>query len=248
MATTTADVARARIALAQAQVNLDNATLVAPIAGTVATMPFRAGHSMTATDAVTIQGAGSERVTVDVAETSIGLVTVGQAASVTASAGASAVGTVTRIGILPATSSSTGTASYPVTVTVPRPAAGLAPGVTGAVSITVAQAKKAVVLPVSAVTKVTDTTATVTAVDADNHTTSVQVVLGATGSTTVQIRSGLAAGQRVVVADNTQALPASNTTALRRAAGGGVGAGGGGFTGGGPPGGLPGGGVPPAGR
>jgi RND family efflux transporter MFP subunit len=236
VATATADVAKAKLALAQAKVNLDNATLVAPISGTIATMPFTAGHTMKASDAVKIVGAGSIRVSVDISETSMNLVKVGQSAAVSTSAGAASPGKVTAIGILPADSTSS-TASYPVTVTVPKPAAALAPGVTASVSITVARAQKTIVLPVSAVTKTTATTGTVTTLSNSHQPKTTQVVLGATGTTTIQVKSGLTIGQRVVLADNTKALPTTSALpANRRAVAAVRGAGGGaGFAGNGGP-------------
>ena len=241
MATSTADVAKAKLALAQAKVNLENATLVAPISGTVASMPFVTGHAMTISDAISIVGSGSVRLTIDVAETSIGQVKTGQAAAVSVSAGPSSAGKVTTIGILPSASSTSSTVTYPVTVTVPKPGAPLAAGVTASASVTVASAEDVVVLPVSAVTRTSETSGTVTTLDADYQATSIRVELGAAGRSTVQISSGLAAGQRVALADRTAALPASNTTATRRA-GSALGGPAGGFGGGtGLP---PGGGVP----
>jgi RND family efflux transporter MFP subunit len=240
VATATADVAKARIVLSDAEVNLKNATLVAPISGTVAAMPFTAGHAMTTSQSVSIIGSGSVQVSIDVAETAITSVKVGQSASVSASTGSASAGKVTAIGILPSDSSTSSTASYPVTVTVPKPSAALAPGVTGAVSVTVASARNAVVLPVSAVTKLTDTTGTVTLLGQDNQTTPTRVSLGAIGTGTVQITSGVGVGQRVVIADNTAALPSSSTSTNRRP-GTALGGQAGGGTGGPPAGGVPGG-------
>jgi hypothetical protein len=77
--------------------------------------------------------------------------------------------------------------------------------------------------------------------------TPTNVTLGRVGLTTIEITSGLRAGQTVVVADNTVALPTINLRGLRGGLGGGGagpagGAGGNGGAGGG------GGGAPTGGR
>ena len=231
--------AKAKIALAQAEVDLDHATLVAPVAGTVASMPFTRGSAMTSSDALTIVGAGSVQLTTDVAQTAISQVEIGQKAQVSTSTGQVSAGTVTAIAMLPADSTTSSTAAYPVTVTIPEPGSSLAAGVTATVSITVATAKDAVLLPVSAVTRTSATGGTVRTLGADHQAGTVPVVLGVTGPDTVQITSGLAAGQQVVLADTTTALPTSNTSAATRRTGAGAAAPGTGMGGAGaPPGGA----------
>ncbi|QLQ16636.1 MAG: hypothetical protein HZY73_14375 [Micropruina sp.] len=75
-------------------------------------------------------------------------------------------------------------------------------------------------VPVSAITKVTSTTATVKVLDAGTTATpqTVTVTTGALGGGLVQIVEGLTEGQRVVLADRQQALPAGNVFGRRTSA------------------------------
>ncbi len=213
-----ADLAEAELALTDARLARANATLTAPISGTVAEVPFVKGEAMTTSDAITIVGPGAVQVTIDVNEGSILDVEVGQAADVAASSGSTSEGIVTAIGMLP---SSTGTSSvtYPVTVTVDAPGSGLAQGTTGSVSVTVASAEQAVLVPISALTRTGDDSGTVSLLGSDLSVTTTRVTIGAVGATHVQITDGLSAGDTVVLADRTADLPSSNLTNRMRSGG-----------------------------
>ena len=242
MATATADVARARLALTTAEVNLDHATLTAPISGTVATVPFTKGDVMTTSEAIEIVGTGAVLLTVDISESSIRQIAIGQAAAVSPSPGASFPATVTAIGILPSDSTSS-SASYPVTVsvkaaTVKKNTKALAEGVAATAKITTASAADAVLVPVSAVTPTGDGTGTVTVVTAAGAS-SRRVELGVMNSTRVQVTSGLESGASVSLADRTAELPTTGSTSTRRSNGSSLTGGSGGFSG---PGGFSGGG------
>ena len=237
MATATADVAKAELALTAAEVNLDHASLTAPISGTVASVPFTKGASMSTADAIEIVGTGAVLLTVDIPESSIRQITIGQTAAVSPSPGVSFPAKVTAIGILPsdATTSST---SYPVTVTVAaatvkKNAKALSDGVAATAKITTASAPDAVLVPVSAVTPTGDGTGTVTVITASGAA-SQRVELGVMSSTKVQVTSGLTAGSTVSLADRTAELPSnSSTTSSRRSGGSTLTGGTGGFSGGG---------------
>jgi multidrug efflux pump subunit AcrA (membrane-fusion protein) len=237
VATATADVARAKLALTAAEVNLDHATLTAPISGTVASVPFIKGGSMSTSEAIEIVGTGAVLLTVDVPESSIRQIRIGQTAAVSPSPGVSFPAEVTAIGFLPsdATTSST---SYPVTVTlaaatVQKNAKALSDGVSATVKITTASAPDAVLVPVSAVTPTGDGTGTVTVITASGAA-SQRVELGVMSSTEVQVTGGLAAGATVALADRTAELPSSSSTSSNRRTNGSILTGGtGGFTGGG---------------
>lgn len=238
VASATAGVAKAKLALTQAELDLDHATLLAPIDGTVATQPFTKGETMTTSDAIEIAGAGAVQLTIDVSEDTIHSVKVGQRASVSPAPGTSYPATVTAISLLP-TDSTSSPATYPVTLTidaatVKKHRAALASGVSATATITVASASDAVLVPVSAVQRTGDGTGSVTVVSGSGATTQ-RVQLGEMDGTHVQITDGVTAGTTVSLADTTEALPTTSSTNRRRT-GSSLTGGGGGFSGGGIPG------------
>ncbi|MFT4164894.1 MAG: HlyD family efflux transporter periplasmic adaptor subunit [Microlunatus sp.] len=206
---------KAELALTQAELDLDHATLTAPIDGTVSAQPFTKGESMSTSDAIEIVGAGAIQLSIDVSEDAIGSVKVGQQASVSPSPGTSYSAKVTAISLLPSDSTSS-SATYPVTVTIKaatakKYSATLASGVSATATITVASAEDAVLVPVSAVRPTGDGAGTVTVVAGSKATTQ-RVQLGVMDATRVQITDGLAAGATVSLADTTEALPTTSTT------------------------------------
>jgi len=209
-----ADLAEAELALTNAELARANTTLTAPISGRVAESPFVEGEQMTTSDAITIVGPGSVQLTIEVPEASVRDVAVGQTATVAATSGTTSAGMVTAIGILPSGTDSG--VSYPVTITVSDPDPGLAPGTTGAVTITVASADKAVLVPVSALTRTGDAVGTVSVLGSGGTLTTVRVSLGAVGATHVQVTDGLSAGDLVVLADRTADLPSGSLSSRLR--------------------------------
>ena len=206
----TAAVSAAQVALIESEADLDAVTLRAPISGTVASIPWTAGGTAAAGDAIVILGKGAVDVTVDVPASSIRSIRVGLPATVRADgASKAATGVVTRIGLLPTDSSSGSSSSssttYPVTVRVAA-GAGLVEGGTAAVSIVVKTVRDAVVVPNSAVHGST------VDVLSRGKVTSVPVQTGAVGALVTQVTSGVTAGQTVVLADLGEALPTSSTT------------------------------------
>jgi trimeric autotransporter adhesin len=130
---------------------------------------------------------------------------------------------VSSVGLLSA--SDTGTASYPVVLTLAGAPLSLASGSDATVSVVTATASNVVTVPSSAVTRAASGTTGVVRVLKGGQVTATRVTVGAVGPVRTQIVSGLKAGQRVVLADFSAALPSSSTTA--RLGGGGFGAGGG---------------------
>lgn len=220
VASATAAVANAQLALAQAKDNRSAATLVAPINGRVAAMPYTAGSNMTTSQAITIIGPGAVQVTVDIPQSSVTSVRLHQHATVTGQSGVGVAGSVTAIGLLASATTST-TSSYPMTVTAPRSGGDLGVGTVAAVVIDTATVQDATVVPISAINLTSPTTGTVTVLSGTTTQTT-RVTVGLIGSATVEITSGLTAGQQVVLADTTQALPASNALAGRRLGAGGI--------------------------
>jgi hypothetical protein len=231
-------------ALSEARANLGAATLKAPVGGMVAAVSLTVGSTAGTGSGIVIARPGSAEVTVDVPLAQLPLVKVGQDATVTpAGATAPVDGTVSAIGMLPASGtagSGSGTA-YPVTVQVPQAPASLATGSRAQVSIVVATASGVLTVPNSAVTRLGTGRALVTTLRGGAPMRTV-VAVGAVGLTTTQV-TGLTLGQTVVLADLDTPLP-SNTNGLRgvRGLGGGAGFGGGGGFGTGTGGGAVGGG------
>lgn len=194
-----------------AQANLTRATLLAPASGTLVSLPWSVGDTASASDAITVRTTGSAQVVVDIGESSIGLVKVGQDATLTSATGTTAAGSVSQISLLPTSDTS---ATWAVTIQMDDPSAGMGVGTAATAVITVAEAQNAVLVPVSAVTLTSSTQGTVGTLAADGSLTTTRVTLGVRGDTLVQVTEGLAQGDTVVLADTSEAIP-TNTTANR---------------------------------
>lgn len=227
------DAARAQLLVAQQ--DLAQATIRTPIAGTVVAMGYTVGQRTDGSSGIQIVGSTAHVVTTEVPVTSIGTVKVGQNATVTPDGSAVQVpAKVVQVAVAPTTGTST---SYAVTLGLAGSPAGLHNGGSAAVSILTGTAVGAVVVPTSAVHYI-GSFAFVTTI-AGGQTTTVPVTVGVVGPawTTVTASRGgsLPVGTQVVLADLSQALPASSTTTTPRIAfgggvarfGGGAGAGGG---------------------
>jgi HlyD family secretion protein len=229
----TADQASLDAANAQLDVarqNLAAATLVAPIDGTVAQVNITPGQQVTgsqgsSTASFLIEGAGGQEATTTVSGTDVGKVRVGQPATITLDGSATSIsGEVVAIGML--STSSSGTASYPVTIGLTGNAPTLFAGSDAQVSITLAKASNVVAVPTSAIDALG--TFTFVTVLKDGKPARVRVTVGATGPALTQVSSGLSVGDQVVLADMNTPLPTnSNPFATRGLTGGGGGFGGG---------------------
>jgi RND family efflux transporter MFP subunit len=248
VASAEAAVTKAKLTLASAEAKLKAATLTAPISGTVSALPFVTGDSVSTSDQIVIIGKGAAEVQLDVPEAAFRTLAVGQHATVATAGGGHAAGVVTRLGLLPDESNS-GSTTFPVLVAAPgSDASTLQAGAAASVTVTLGVSRNVVVLPVSAVAR-TGSTGVVQVLD-NGIVTTTNLSLGRVGLTTIEITSGLRAGQTVVVADNSVALPTTSLRGLRGGLGGGGagpaggagGAGGNGGAGGG------GGGAPTGGR
>jgi HlyD family secretion protein len=254
-----AAVTSADAALTSAASDLTASTLKASISGTVGSVSLVKNASSNGNNVV-IVGPGAVEVTVNVALVSMPNVHVGQKANVTPQGATSAVpGAVTSISLLPSTSTSTSTSTssagstsrtatgtgqatattssptYPVVVLVPDALPALASGARAEVSLLVGTANNVLTVPNSALTPLGNGQALAMTFKNGVATRAV-VKTGYAGTLATQVASGLTAGQQVVLADLSTALP-TNTTNARRfgvggAAGGLGGAGFGGATGG----------------
>lgn len=228
--------------LTTAQIALDQATLLAPMTGTLTSLPWSVGDTASTGDVATVTARDATRMTIEVAESAIASVAVGQAAVATSTTGTETPGKVSSIGLLPS-ESSTSSVTYPVTVVVQQRGDGLAEGTTASARVTVASAADAVIVPMSAVTLTGLTEGTVTVLGAGATTSTARVSLGVRGGTHLEITGGLNAGDTVVLADTSAAIPTSTSTlriggrgsSLTGGSGAVPGGGFGGMTGGDPP-------------
>ena len=221
--------------LAGAEQDLDGAVLRAPINGRVGQVDLVAGEPASTSAGVVVVGAGGAVVTVALPLAQLGHVRVAQDVTVTPAGTTDAVpGLVQSIGVLPSSTTSS-TPTYPVRVTAPEAPVTLAAGSTATVSFTLATASDVLTVPVSAVTGVSSGSGAVQVLSGGTVQTA-RVTVGAVGQGRVQVEKGLTAGQVVVLADPTTALPSSTGATTRRSTTSGVG----GLTGsGGGPGGPP---------
>jgi HlyD family secretion protein len=217
--------------LSEAKQNMAAATLVAPIPGTVAQVNITPGQQVTgsqgsSTASFVIEGPGGEEATTAVTATGVAEVRVGQPATVTLDGSATSIsGKVVAIGALSSTSS-TGSASYPVTIGLAAGTPTLFAGSDAQVAITLAKVSDAITVPTSAVQGIGAITF-VTVLSA-GKLVRVRVLVGASGPVLTQVTSGLTVGEQVVLANMSTPLPTNSNPFATR----GLTTGGGGFGGG----------------
>ncbi|HEX7133628.1 MAG TPA: biotin/lipoyl-binding protein [Iamia sp.] len=190
---------------------LDQATIVSPLAGTVASVGLAPGDEVTAgssTSTVIVVGDGGYEVATTVAVDDLAELEVGQPVTVAVDGFAAPVtGEVVSIG-LSSTEGDSGR-TYPVTIGLTS-SDGLRHGTLADLSIALETSTDAVAVPTSAV-DLSGAQATVTVVDEDGSTRAVPVVLGAVGGAYVEV-TGVDVGEVVVLADLSEPLPESSGT------------------------------------
>ena len=254
LAAANAQLAAAKSKLTAAQQSLADATLTAPFAGTVASVDIAVGDRLGSTGGSTAASQGNATGTASAAQivvistdgwlvnASVGSADLGQVkkglqVEITPTGGTAKVfGTVSSVGII-ASSSSTGSATFPVTVAITGKPTGLYAGATGAVAIIVRQVTDVLTVPTFALRTVDGRT--VVRQLKDGKQVDTEVKLGTAYGATTQVLSGLKAGDQVVVEAS---QPGANTGGGQRP---GRTGGAGNPAGGGPPGGFPPGGFPP---
>ncbi len=237
----------AEIEVQIAEQDLSNATLRSPIAGIVGSVGLTKGKSVSAsssTSAVSVVGTGALSVDLSISLSDIDLVKVGQDAQVTVDGRSTPVpAKVSYVGVLNS-GSSTGTSStYAVTVQLDKTYSSLYDGMGASVAIDVGKAAGVLTVPLSAVHAI-GTRHTVDVYSGGKSATKL-VTVGVVGADQVQVKSGLSAGDKVIIADIGASIPSSTNTINRRGSngslsgltGGGAGAGGRQFGGGAGPGG-----------
>ncbi|WP_142160768.1 efflux RND transporter periplasmic adaptor subunit [Cellulomonas sp. SLBN-39] len=220
------DAAAAQVEVAQAaaddaQAAMDGATLVAPVDGLVTAVGYEVGDTVggsssgassgaagsaagtsttttTTSAGITLVGTDAWRVDATVAEADVAQVAVGDQVEMTSDDLAQTVfGTVAEIGLV--SSSTSGTAAYPVTVQVTGSYDDLHDGIAVDVEIVYERRTEVLTVPAAAVTTADDGTTSVTQTDPDGAGTTVPVEVGETSGDLVEIVSGLAEGDEVVM-------------------------------------------------
>ena len=198
IATTQASVDDARVALEQAQSRLDKAALTAPLAGTITSLDVQPGEIASANQPVVVlSDLANLEVEVNLDETDVARVAIGQEAIVNVDAfpGAEKVGTVTYVA--PVAESQSGVVLYPVTVRLLPSELPVRAGMTTDVEITTASQEDALIVPLRAV-HTDGGRATVDRVIGD-QIERVEVTLGLMTDAEIEITSGLSEGDVVLV-------------------------------------------------
>jgi HlyD family secretion protein len=199
--------------LAVVQQSIAAATLVSPIAGTIANVGITSGQSVSGGSTqqhIVIVGPGSNEVTTSVSDTQVGQVKIGQSATITPDGTSlQLTGKITQIGALGSTTSSGG-ASYPVTISLDPTSQQLHIGATASVSIALSSTHAAIAVPTSAVR--TLGAQHVVNVVRGNSSIATRVTIGVSGATLTQVLSGLQPGDQVALANLSSPLPTSTNT------------------------------------
>ncbi|NTW00215.1 MAG: efflux RND transporter periplasmic adaptor subunit [Oscillochloris sp.] len=196
-------VAQAQAQLDQAQIRLDDATLRAPFAGTVAAVRVAVGESLSAQEPpVTLIETARYLVKVTVDEVDIGKVRVGQPVHVLIDAlGAPNLsGTVLRVEPLPKSDSEV--TAYLVTLEIDPAGRDLKPGMTASATIVADSRSNVLTVPVAAVRGEGDNAkVSVATTGSDGEVTVAEraVKVGLRTSDQIEILSGISEGEQVVI-------------------------------------------------
>lgn len=193
------DLETAQLALSIVEQQRDDAVLVAPFDGVVASVDVAVGEMPSTDGEITLIDTSSYTITLSVDEKDIAQLAVGQRANVTADAlDATLTGTVTEIGLAPADDEDLVT--YNVEVTLNPTDAQVRPGMTAVANVVLNEIDNVIVVPNRFIT--TDATtgqSTVKVQTATGTYTDVPVTLGAQTDRESVITSGVSVGQTLVI-------------------------------------------------
>ncbi|MDR1768157.1 MAG: biotin/lipoyl-binding protein [Propionibacteriaceae bacterium] len=218
-----AQVDSAQASLTAAKKDLANAVLRATIAGTVAQLDLEVGDqvsggsssggsgssgsggmSSTSTSSssssaqVLIVNTATWKLSGSVGSADLASLKAGQSASITVDGVDDPLkGSVTAVGVV-ATSSSDGSATFPVEIKISGKQTALYSGTTASATVTVASYDDVLTVPTMAITTV-DGQAQVNVVGSDGSTTATNVTLGRVFGSTTEITDGLAEGDEVSI-------------------------------------------------
>lgn len=197
-----AAVSAANLALSIAQANLGDATLRAPVAGTVVAVTLTPGLQVSGTvnaagaaPGITIISSNSWVVEAAVSDASIAGVTIGEQAIITPQGSTTSVyGTVLSVGLVANVSG--GVASFPVTVAITGSPSGLYTGLPANLSLTTRVQANVIEIPVLAVHSLTSHPYVIVETGTTKVPTS--VTLGSVIGANVIVLHGLSVGARIL--------------------------------------------------
>ncbi|MCL2465090.1 MAG: biotin/lipoyl-binding protein [Micrococcales bacterium] len=228
IAAATANVKVAQAAETAAQTAMGEATLTAPVAGLLTSVSLNVGDVVTGTGSTAatslnssgnsgsgnygnnssssssssssgqfqIVGTDAYEVSLSVSDTDVALIAAGDQVQMTSTDLSGTVfGVVRTVGPL---STSSGTASYPVTVDVTGDTSSLHDGISVTAEIIYERRSNVLTIPTAAITTANGAS-TVQKVASDGSTSTVKVTTGETSGTTTEITAGLAEGDQVQV-------------------------------------------------
>lgn len=192
----------------QAEKALEDATLIAPIDGTVISIDSKVGELVGQTSPAAGASSGFIvladlsvfTVKADFAEADVVGIEEGQEVTVTFDAipGGGITGIVLEAGLFGGVDPSGGRlTTYEVTISIPNPPQGLRVGMTAQASITTESRSDVLAAPVTALVE-RDGRTVVQVLGADGTITLVEVTVGIQGGYWIEITSGLSGGERVV--------------------------------------------------
>lgn len=192
----------------QAQKAVEDATLVAPMSGTVISISSTVGDLVGQTSLaggtsggfIVLADLSAFRVKADFAEADVVGIEEGQEVTITFDAipGGGVTGTVVEAGLFGGVDPSGGRlTTYEVTISIPNPPQGLRVGMTAQASITTESRSDVLAAPVTALVE-RDGQTFVQVLGADGTITLVSVTVGIQGGYWIEITSGLTGGERVV--------------------------------------------------
>jgi len=192
---------QAQLALEQAKLNLTKAQLIAPFDGIVADVNLQPGQQTGSTVNIVLVDLSQLQARINVSETDLPSIKVGQPAQVTFDAlpGQSFTGRVAQVAYVG--TATQGVVNYPVTVVLDQTDRAILPGMTASVSIVVQQRDNVLLVPNRAV-KLVNRQKVVTVLR-DGKPEQVVVTLGMSNDTQSEVVSGLNEGDVVLIQQTT---------------------------------------------
>jgi RND family efflux transporter MFP subunit len=206
-----ASVESAKVALANAQQALALATLTSPVDGVV--VAVNVAPNVVAPSGYAIEvGTSSPQVTASVTEADFPSLAIGQTAQVTITALKQTVaGTVTQISPTASTSGSSSVVTYTVVISLVDAPATVAAGMSADISITTASASDVIAVPSTALVGSTGNYS-VRVLGSNGQLETVPVEVGLVTTSMVEIKSGIAEGDTVVIGTSSSRSGTSTTT------------------------------------
>jgi macrolide-specific efflux system membrane fusion protein len=217
--------AMAQVTSAQSKVDdlrdqIARAKIIAPADGIVTSLDVSAGTTAPSTSAMTID-TGPIKATADVAEGDLPALAVGQPATVVVDAiDATLQGTVSSVAPAASTNSGGSVVTYAVVVDLTDVPADARPGMTADVTVVTEAANGVIAVPAAAL-QGTQGSYRVLVMGADGVPVSRDVTVGLVTASAAEIKSGLQAGESVVVGTTADLIQSSNNNSGFPGAGGG---------------------------